>query len=47
MLGLEPISAMDWAVVVASVAGAWMAAQLLLAMPRRSVMGRPGVAAAK
>jgi len=45
-LGLEPISAMDWAVVVACAGGAWLAAQLLLAIPRRSAIGRPGMAAA-
>ena len=44
-LGLEPISAMDWAVVVACAAGAWLAAQLVLAIPRRSMLARPGNAA--
>ncbi len=38
-LGLEPISAVDWAVVVACAAGAWMSAQLLLASPWRSLSG--------
>jgi len=46
-LGLEPISAVDWAVVVASAAGAWLAAQLLLAIPRRFILVRPGIAAAR